>query len=257
MSEGRTIVNLDSFEQSSAATFSEVVTDLDDKLWGFSTDQSRLVELLIPQRAPVDRKPMYPTISMPLSVEVALDEIVGIDRDPSVDERGRKIFSIASTLGPSAKELEEARKNPVKLKDIYTKPEVMHDIRLLDFLLDTNRANILGLWATMSDENFQKFLDLVSESKLPKCLTSDLEMRRLLNDINIIRESKATERSRLTSARERLVDLVLNPVYYVKDETGHAITPQIGGSKQYEFDQNINIVSVMDQLRQEFPEEEK
>lgn len=256
-------------EQKSSVPFADIVRDLDRKMRDFAGDSFVLPKLLIPQRAP-SQTPLYPTTSNFIEVEQAFNAVTSHDRSASVEDRGKEIFGFLldlPKLRSSNEELIEARKDPDKLKEFYMKSEVMHEVRLSELLLDTNRANILGLWTKMSDENFQNFLGLVKEGKLPKCLTSDQEMKRLLDDSSTLQHPDKpkhvsngvyeTERPHLSSARERLVDLMLNPDHYVKDENGHAITPQLGGSKEYEFDPNINILSVMDKLREEFPDKEK
>ena len=254
--------------------FEDVVVSLDEKMRGFTGDSFRLPKLLIPQRAP-DQTPFYPAVSRPIEVENAFDDMSGYDRSISIENRGREIFSFLSelpNLQSSNAKLVEAREDPEKLKEFYMRPEVMHEVRVSELLLDVNRANIMRLWVKMSDENFKIFLDLVKEDKLPKCLTSDQEMKRLLDDSVGSRKAKggfkselerpgitvmSSERPRLSSARERLVDLVLNPDNYVKDEGGHVITPELMGPKGYEFDSNMDILSVMNKLREEFPNEEK
>ena len=259
--------------------FKDAVGKLDKKMRGFGEDTFELPDLLIPQRAPIGQMPLYPVISDFIEAGNTFDAATlnvenGYNRSASVEDRGREIFSYLAELPqlqPSNKELIEARKDPEKLKEFYMRPEVMHEVRVSELLLDVSRANIMGLWVKMSDENFQNFLGLVKEDKLPKCLTSDQEMKRLLDDSRSRSSNRAfttlvkapgvyvgeSVEPRLSSARERLVDLVLDPDSYVKDDSGHVTSSKLGGPKNYEFDQNIKILSVMDRLRQEFPGEEK
>lgn len=263
----------EALDQRPSVPFVDVAKDLDEKLRGLSGDSFTLKDLLIPQQA-LDQRPFYPAIHNFIIPSNVFNEATDHDRSPLIEERGRAMFGLLSELPElqlSNQELIEARKDPEKLKEFYLKPSVMHEVRLTDFLLDNDRANILRFWVTMSDANFQRFLDLVKKDKLPKCLTSDEEMKRLLDDFNSLQKPKlpapflkggnvsvfSTERPHLFSARERLVDLVLHPDYYIKDENGHALTPQMGGPKNYEFDPNIDILSIMGKLRAEFPGEEK
>jgi len=160
------------------------------------------------------------------------------------EDRSLKMMSYIDNLDLSLKKTDSAR-----------------TIAKVDFLVDITRGGA-KLWSSLSDSNFNKFMEIVSSDKIPVCLTSSSEVNRLYHDQSILIdkyiESQNTTshfdetRPQLSSARERLIDLCLHPSYYVKDDNGHALNPPLGGPKNYEFDPNVDIVSVFEQISKEF-----
>ena len=99
----------------------------------------------------------------------------------------------------------------------------MHSARLIDFILD---EDIMQLWLDLGEESYQQFSQSLQDGKLPVCLTSNEEVKRLSQDfqkgllrefqhmINVskgaIMEDVLTSQPERVAARQRLLVLCAN-----------------------------------------------
>lgn len=57
--------------------------------------------------------------------------------------------------------------------------KTVHSARLIDFILD---EDVMHLWLDLGEESYSYFLQTLQNGKLPKCLTSDEEVKRVSED---------------------------------------------------------------------------
>ncbi len=195
------------------------------------------VDLLIPQRATVDIKPLYPP-SHPWSHDgnYILTEAAGdLSITDTMRERMAIMLDVASELLPASQVIERG----------LDRPEAYSGMRIADLLLDYENKNIVKLLVTMSDANFTRFMELVRRDELPKALTSDQEMKRLLDNYKRKLESSNTARGRFT-------ELCHDLDYYGHDEQGRETVSPMGGPAYAEYNKNVNLPEVIGILNREF-----
>jgi len=191
-------------------------------------------DLVIPQQAPADRRPLYPPAHPWIdNGDVALQRAVG---DIPTDTMQRRMAIMLDTVS-------ERLPTPQVIQERLDKPEAYSGIRLADFLLEYQNTNIVKLWATMSDANFDQFMNMVRRGELPSALTSDQEMKRLLD------HQKGNVKPYET-ARGRFAELCHDENIYSHNNDGH----EKGGPSgvHSEFNSKINIAETMEKLRAEF-----
>ncbi len=170
-------------------------------------------------------------------------------------------------LVPKQEEIDLFRRDPNVLAKLYRDASLIHKLRVADFLLDVKSTNMFGFWANLNDHSFQEFFAMVKVDQLPRSLTSDQEMTRLLTDRRAQAQfeypegeqagtREATEpRPSFYSARFRLLDLVLSHEEYGRDEMGRIpVINSYGGPPGYLFDSSVDIQSIMSKLGTEFRE---
>lgn len=117
-------------------------------------------------------------------VNIHIDDLLEKCKDnPKLKEESEtrvlKMFNALIELNPSLQEVDGFDKNSdesmKKAVEILKKPEVLKDLRILNFVLNTR---IIDIWMQTSNENYTYFLQAIKDRSLSSALYSRNEMVR-------------------------------------------------------------------------------